>query len=257
MEEQATYGSVNTRDNGTMGADLEPVADPLPQEIQSLEPEFLSSYVYSFGHGANKVVDIDAGGYRHIATLLNISIVECDINPNEEGDGLIAKAVAVNLRTNQQYIAHVFQPLKHKNGSPVRSAWEVCNTKVCRNAIRGLIPQALITNAIAHSQQISSGQAEAISPLAKAKDQARKALSNAKGRLAELGITGDQVFTAAQERCGDVAEWTLADWEDFAVDIRNLKRSWIGALADTINEVHSAEDQVEEPKPEEAPTEYV
>ena len=248
MEEQATYGSVNINGNAGQTTELVPVADPLPEDIQSLDPEFLSSYVYSFGQGANKVVDIDAGGYRHIATILNISIIECEINPNEEGDGLIAKAVAQNLRTKQQYIAHVFQPLKHRNGSPVRSAWEVCNTKVCRNAIRGLIPQALITNAIAHSQQISSGQAEAISPLAKAKDQARKALSNAKGRLAELGITSDQVFTAAQDRNGDVAEWTLADWEDFAVDIRNLKRSWIGALAESISE--RPEDQDEEPDTE-------
>ena len=227
---------VNEQEHNLVPIDEQPQAammvNPLPPEVLCLDPEFLSSYVYSFGHGQNKVVDLDAGGYRHIATILNISIVECDITELPDDKGLLGKAKAVNNITGQTYIAHVQQPLKRPGGKDVRSAYEVCNTRVCRNAIRGLIPQSIITDAIVHSQQFSSGQAQVSSPLAQAKANARKALTNAKKRLQELGITADQVFEQAKERNGPVTDWTIAHWEDFGVDIRNLKRSWIADLAE-------------------------
>ena len=204
--------------------------NPLPVEIQTLDPAFLAEYTYTFGAGKNLVTGLDAHGIRHIAAIMNLSITECEIRELPNGTGLLGKATARNLHTGQEYRAHVKQPLKYENGRPVRNAYETCNTRACRNALMGLIPYKIILNALEHADLIKKGEETATTPLGKAKTAARNALYNARGKIKDYGLNNNEIFEQAKVVYGDPQDWNVAMWEQFTKDIRNMKESWINSL---------------------------
>ena len=133
-------------------------------------------------------------------------------------------------RQGQEYQAHVRQLFKYSSGGIVKHPYETCNTRVCRNALMGLIPYKLILNALEHAELIKKGEVKATTPLGRAKTSARNALYNARYKIKEHGLTNNEIFEQAKVVYGDPEDWNLAMWEQFTHDIRNMKESWINSL---------------------------
>ena len=203
--------------------------NPLPTEYRTLSMEVLVPHVYSFGSGGNKVTGLDAAGIRFVASIMGLSIEECDITELPNGEGLIGKAKAVD-KNGRSYYGISQQPYKTKNGKVDQYAWEKCNTKAQRNAFMGLIPAPLINQAINYTEDPGSSMMD--NPLAMAKSKARSSVQKAKKRLQEIGLTPQDIFDQAEFVYGSASEWTLSQWQSFESDVRLHKRcEWIQNLA--------------------------
>ena len=197
--------------------------NPLPIAHRSLGMDTLAPFVYEFSNHGQKVIGIDSDGIKFIAGVLGISVVDLDIE--EKSDRLIGRATAQD-QNGRSYISYVSQMKNLPNGKPDRFCWEKCSTRATRNATASLIPKPLINEAIAHSKGESGTFMD--SPLAQAKSKARQAVTSAKSRLKEVGLTVDDVFNRAVELFGPVEDWSIATYNQLEKDVRYFKNTeWI------------------------------
>lgn len=121
----------------------------LERPVMTLHPEHLIrfGYVVEVPFAGKKQTIITVDGIRHIAQCMGISITECDIREDENGDWFYAEAKAEDPHTGSTWHGKVRQSTKYKNGREDPHAYEKAVTRAQRNAMKGLIPYQRLVNA--------------------------------------------------------------------------------------------------------------
>ena len=141
---------------GDLPVDEEPVLVVRPH--MRVEPQYIVRYGYieEVPFGGKKQYVLNADGVRHVAQMMGIAIISCDI---EERDGFFyAEAVAHDPHTGARYVGKVRQSLVYgRAGKPDPHAYEKACTRAQRNAMRALIPyKRIVTACVEYMRQVAT-----------------------------------------------------------------------------------------------------
>ncbi|WP_309492761.1 hypothetical protein [Candidatus Hecatella orcuttiae] len=155
------------------------------QIIAELKGAYLDEFVYSFEHGDRRVVGLSWSGVKEIAWRLG-SISVDDLTVEDKGDFWLAKCSATDhVRGNRRWGAAV-QPKKIGDKEDV-FALPKAVSKAQRNAIRAVIPEAMIKTFIDRFLEESRTKQPSPTPSAEVKTAAEKSLAaNNLGEITEL-----------------------------------------------------------------------
>ena len=116
--------------------------DPIEDLSMSIQPHHLLQMGYVEEHtiSGTRTIMFTAEGIRHLAMARGVSISDCEITEDPEGEWIYGKAWAVRPASGSKAFAAVKVPTRYKKGTVDPHAWEKCTTKVQRNALKQLLP---------------------------------------------------------------------------------------------------------------------
>ena len=127
------------------------IPNPIERPVMTLNPHKLIEWGYvvnvPFGGKMQPILTVD--GIRHISQTMGIRLLNCDVRESEDGEWFYGEAEAHDPSTGATWFGKVRQAAKFKNGKSDPQAWEKCNTRAQRNALKGLIPYQRLVNACA------------------------------------------------------------------------------------------------------------
>lgn len=209
----------------------------LPDGTLDISPSNMFQYIESWKQGNQQVVALGADGFFHLASALHLSITECVVREDSENERWIGDATARNEITGQTVYGHSEEAYRTTQGRANHGARAKASTKAQRNALKKLVPRALITEIIA-AYKGAQGR-PVVSPLEAAKNSARTAVKNTKSTIESMGLTMDEVYEAFQEE-KTLDEWDASDYRRFANALRNANTGRIRELADAKAELPPA-----------------
>lgn len=203
--------------------------EQLPDGTLDISPPNMFQYIESWKQGGQTVVALSADGFFHLASALHLSITECDVREDSTNEKWIGDAIAKNETTGQTVHGHSEESFRTSGGRANHGARAKASTKAQRNALKKLVPRALITEILA-TYEAQQGK-PVLSPLEAAKASARAAVKTAKPIIESMGLTMDEVYDAFQEEKA-MDEWDASDYRRFASALRTAKVGRIRELAD-------------------------
>ena len=209
----------------------------LPDGALDISPHNMFQYIESWKQGGNTVVALSADGFFHLASALHLSITVCEVREDSENERWFGDATARNEITGQTVCGHSEESNRTSQGRANHGARAKASTKAQRNALKKLVPRALITEILA-AYKAAQGR-PVVSPLEAAKNSARTAVKNAKSTIEGMGLTMDEVYEAFQEE-QTLDEWDASDYRRFANALRNANTGRIRDLADAKAELPPA-----------------
>lgn len=120
------------------------------QIVNDLSGNVIDEFVYKFKQGDREVKGISWAGIKHLMAQMGSISVE-DVEIIETATHIRAKARVIDKKRDVQMIAFAEQPkvMKTRSGEIEDNfALSKVNSKAIRNAVRGLIPEALILEMI-------------------------------------------------------------------------------------------------------------
>ena len=220
------------------------LAEIAPATLSDEQIAMLSQYITSWQQSGATITTMSANGVLHAGQMLGLSITQLEFEESADGKGYIFTAEAVNLTTGQQFKTYLFQSKFRSRNKPDvdPDALAKGSKKVARNAFRGLIPVEYYL--VKCQEFIAEGRARE-SQLQKAQTVARSALKMMRESLMEqFGLEPANVYEIAQERFGEPADWSLAEWGEFTAAIQKLDPTWFALTPADVREI--------EPEPEPA-----
>ena len=127
------------------------IPNPIERPVMTLNPNKLIEwgYVVQVPFGGKMQIILTVDGIRHISQTMGIRLLSCDVRESEDGEWFYGEAEAHDPSTGATWFGKVRQAANFKNGKPDPQAWEKCNTRAQRNALKGLIPYQRLVNACA------------------------------------------------------------------------------------------------------------
>lgn len=223
--------------------------DSVPQGTLDISPPNMFQYIESWKQGGQTVVALSADGFFHLASALHLSITECKVREDSTNETWLGDAVAMNETTGQTVCGHSEESFRTSNGRPNHGARAKASTKAQRNALKKLIPRALISEIIS-TYEASKGK-PVVSPLEAAKATARTAVQSARPVIERMGLTMDEIYEAFQEE-KSIDDWDASDYRRLAAALRTPRVGRIRELADAkAEQSHIVEpEDVDEDVPE-------